>query len=181
MRIFSFCSTLSILISSQLRHMRWSIFLFNCHNCPPAGHFWMHDDFFGWGSAPLEWYSDILLDFLFLVFLAKSPPIWHTVCGTDVHVGRCFFALPWRSFCDLLCPSPLSWCWTCWVASLRDVLYTSLCWKPCLCSFLVLCFFSWPSCLCWWSMASACLLKQGSMQVSFFSLWVCGCIFLSFP
>lgn len=166
----------------QLHHMFWSIFLLNCHNCPTAGHFWIHDDFFlGGRSAPLEWYSDILLDFLFLVFLAKSPPIWHTVCGTDVHVGRCFFALPWRSFYDLLCSSPLSLCWTCWVASLRDVLYTSLCWKPCLYSFLVLCVFSWPSCLCWWSMASACLLKQGSMQVSFFSLWVCGRIFLSFP
>lgn len=175
MRIFPFCSTLSILISSQSSCITCvgqyfcliviTVLLLVTFECMMI--------FLGGGSAPLEWYSDILLDFLFLVFLAKSPPIWHTVCGTDVHVGRCFFALPWRSFCDLLCPSPLSWCWTCWVASLRDVLYTSLCWKPCLYSFLVLCFFSWPSCLCWWSMASACLLKQGSMQVSFFSLWVC--------
>lgn len=95
----------------QLRHMLWSIFVSNCHRWPTVGHFWMHDDFIlGGGSVPLEWYSlwhfDISLDFLFLVFLAKSPPIWHTVCGTDFHVGWCSFALPWRSFCDL-CSSPV--------------------------------------------------------------------------
>lgn len=167
----------------QLRHMLWSIFVSSCHRWPTVGHFWMHDDFIlGGGSAPIEryslWHFDISLDFLFLVFLDKSPPIWHTVCGTDFHAVWCSFALPWRSFCDL-CSSPLSWCRTCWVTPLFTPLYTPGCWKLCFLSPLVPCFFSWPSCLCWWSMASARLLKQGSMQVSFFSLRVCGRIFLS--